>query len=43
MLEEQGAKIYRSERGEVENTVANAKQAMASNSKESMDKAGERL
>ncbi|MGC2259543.1 MAG: Hsp70 family protein, partial [Candidatus Sulfotelmatobacter sp.] len=43
MLREQGDKISGSERGEVENAVADAKQALASNSKESMDKARERL
>ena len=43
MLREQGDKISGSERGEVENAVADAKQALASNSKESMDTARKRL
>jgi molecular chaperone DnaK len=43
MLREQGAKISGSERGEVENAVADAKQALQSNDKAAMDKARERL
>jgi molecular chaperone DnaK len=43
MLREQGDKISGSERGEVENSVADAKQALSSNNKAAMDKARERL
>jgi molecular chaperone DnaK len=43
MLREQGDKISGSERGEVENAVADAKQALQSNDKAAMDKARERL
>ncbi len=43
MLREQGDKISGSERGEVENAVADAKQALGSSNKEAMNKARERL
>jgi molecular chaperone DnaK len=43
MLREQGDKISGSERGEVENAVADAKKALESNDKSQMDKARERL
>jgi molecular chaperone DnaK len=43
MLREQGDKIPGSERGEVENAVADAKQALSSNNKGAMDKALEHL
>jgi molecular chaperone DnaK len=43
MLREQGDKISGSERGEVENAVADAKQALSSNNKAAMDKALEHL
>jgi molecular chaperone DnaK len=43
MLREQGDKIPASDRGEVENAVADAKQALSSNNKDTMDKARERL
>src|SRR6202020_194816 len=43
MLREQGDKVSRSERGEVENAVADAKQALSSNNKPAMDKALEHL
>lgn len=43
MLREQGDKISGSERGEMENAVADAKQALGSSNKEAMDKARERL
>src|SRR4030081_3745976 len=43
MLRDQGDKISGSERGEVENAIANAKQALESNNKATMDNARERL
>jgi molecular chaperone DnaK len=43
MLREQGDKVSGSERGEVENAVADAKQALSSNNKAAMDKALEHL
>ena len=43
MLREQGDKISGSERGEVENAIADAKKALESNDKRSMDQARERL
>jgi molecular chaperone DnaK len=43
MLREQGDKISGSDRGEVENAVADAKKVLASDNKEAMDKARERL
>src|SRR5207248_2598403 len=43
MLREHGDKISGSERGDVENTIADAKRALDSNSKEQMDQARERL
>jgi molecular chaperone DnaK len=43
MLREQGDKISGSERGELENAVAHAKQALSSNNKAAMDKALEHL
>src|SRR5437899_1306569 len=43
MLREQGDKISGSERGDVENAIADAKKALESNDKASMDKARERL
>src|SRR5438128_5007434 len=43
MLREQGDKISGSERGDVENAVADAKKALESNDKSSMDQARERL
>jgi molecular chaperone DnaK len=43
MLREHGDKISGSERGEVENAVADAKKALESNDKEQMNKARERL
>jgi molecular chaperone DnaK len=43
MLREQGDKISAAERGEVENALADAKQALGSNDKAMMDKARERL
>ncbi|MCU1304596.1 MAG: Chaperone DnaK [Candidatus Sulfotelmatobacter sp.] len=43
MLREQGDKISGSERGDVENALADAKQALASGNKEAMDKARDRL
>src|SRR6202044_510477 len=39
MLRENGDKVSRSERGEVENAVADAKQALSSNNKPAMDQA----
>jgi molecular chaperone DnaK len=43
MLREQGDKIAGSERGEVENAIADAKTALQSNDKDRMDQARERL
>jgi molecular chaperone DnaK len=43
MLREHGDKISGSERGDVENAVADAKKALESNDKSSMDKAREGL
>jgi molecular chaperone DnaK len=43
MLREQGDKISGSERGDVENAVADAKKALESNDKATMDKARETL
>jgi len=43
MLREQGDKISGSERGDVENAIADAKKALESNDKASMDKARETL
>jgi molecular chaperone DnaK len=43
MLRDQGDKISGSERGEVENAIADAKQALESNNKATMDNARERL
>jgi molecular chaperone DnaK len=43
MLREQGDKISGSERGDVENAVADAKKALESNDKAQMDKARETL
>jgi molecular chaperone DnaK len=43
MLREQGDKISGSERGDVENAVADAKKALESNDKQQMDQARERL
>jgi molecular chaperone DnaK len=43
MLREQGDKISGSERGDVENAIADAKKALESNEKASMDKARETL
>src|SRR6266568_4613964 len=43
MLREQGEKISGSERGDVENAIADAKKALESNDKSSMDQARERL
>jgi molecular chaperone DnaK len=43
MLRDQGEKISGSERGEVENAIADAKQALESNNKATMDNARERL
>jgi molecular chaperone DnaK len=43
MLREQGEKISGSERGDVENAVADAKKALESNDKATMDKAREKL
>jgi len=43
MLREQGDKISGSERGDVENAIADAKKALESNDKSSMDQARERL
>src|SRR2546426_27882 len=43
MLREQGEKISSSEAGDVENAVADAKKALESNDKRSMDQARERL
>ena len=43
MLREQGDKISGSERGDVENAIADAKKALESNDKKSMDQARERL
>jgi len=43
MLREQGDKISGTERGEMENAVADAKQALSSNNKAAMDKALEHL
>jgi molecular chaperone DnaK len=43
MLREQGDKISGSERGDVENAIADAKKALDSNDKGQMDKARERL
>src|SRR5256884_709158 len=43
MLREQGDKISGSERGDVENAIADAKKALESNDKRSMDQARERL
>jgi molecular chaperone DnaK len=43
MLREQGDKISGSERGDVENAIADAKKALGSNEKASMDKARETL
>ena len=43
MLRENGAKISGSERGDVENAIADAKKALESNDKASMDNARERL
>ena len=43
MLREQGDKISGSERGDVENAVADAKKALESNDKATMDKAREKL
>ena len=43
MLREQGDKLSGSERGDVENAVADAKKALESNDKQQMDQARERL
>src|SRR5438105_144569 len=43
MLREQGDKISGSERGDVENAIADAKKALESNDKATMDSARERL
>jgi len=43
MLREQGDKISGAERAEVENALADAKQALSSNDKRTMDSARERL
>ena len=43
MLREHGDKIPQSDRGEVENTLADAKKALESNDKQMMDQARERL
>ena len=43
MLREQGDKISGSDRGDVENAIADAKKALESNDKSSMDKARETL
>jgi molecular chaperone DnaK len=43
MLKEQGDKISGSDRGDVENAVADAKKALESNDKATMDKARETL
>jgi molecular chaperone DnaK len=43
MLKEQGEKISGSERGEVENAIADAKKALESNDKAQMDRARETL
>jgi molecular chaperone DnaK len=43
MLKEQGDKISGSDRGDVENAVADAKKALESNDKTQMDKARETL
>ena len=43
MLQENGGKISGSERGDVENAIADAKKALESNDKASMDNARERL
>ncbi len=43
MLREQGDKISGSERGDVENTIADAKKALDTNDKRTMDQARERL
>ena len=43
MLKEQGDKISGSERGDVENALADAKKALESNDKAQMDKAREKL
>src|SRR6202050_3948345 len=43
MLREQGDKISGSERGDVENAIADAKKALESNDKAAMDKARETL
>jgi molecular chaperone DnaK len=43
MLREQGDKISGSERGDVENAIADAKKALESNDKATMDKARETL
>jgi molecular chaperone DnaK len=43
MLRENGAKISGSERGDVENAIADAKKALESNDKSTMDNARERL
>ena len=43
MLREQGDKISGSDRGDVENAIADAKKALESNDKTSMDKARETL
>src|SRR5437667_9053377 len=43
MLREQGDKISGSERGDVENAIADAKKALESNDKATMDKAREKL
>jgi len=43
MLREHGDKIASSDRGDVENAVADAKKALESNDKQTMDRARERL
>ncbi len=43
MLREQGDKISGSDRGDVENAIADAKKALESNDKSAMDKARETL
>jgi molecular chaperone DnaK len=43
MLHEQGDKISGSERGDVENAIADARKALDSNDKQQMDQARERL
>ena len=43
MLKEQGDKISGSDRGDVENAIADAKKALESNDKATMDKARETL